>query len=130
MTGKVTDNEGVAVAGARVTLKSGDVEYYATTAEDGTYSMDVIQYDLTFQATAVNGEYSVTADEDIAFGDDATKTLNFTLPFATGIATIAPVQQQADGEVYTVSGMRLGKRSVSALKPGLYIVNGKKVIVK
>ena len=129
VSGKVTDNEDTPVAGASILLKSGDVEYYATTAEDGTYTVTVIQSSLAYQATATSGEFSAAAPANVTFGDESAVTVNFTLPFATAIsgATIAP---SVSGEVYSVSGMRLGKRDVKALKPGLYIVNGKKIVVK
>ena len=53
----------------------------------------------------------------------------------TGIsATLAEDGQMADGIVYNLNGQRIGNaQSImhnSQLKPGLYIVNGKKVVVK
>lgn len=130
VVGKVTDNEGVAIANANITLKSDDVEYYATTAEDGTYSVDVIQSALTYKATAVSGEFMVTADEDVVFGSETSKTVNFTLPFATGINTVAPAASAANTKVYSIEGIKVSDKGLKGLKPGLYIVNGKKVVVK
>ena len=100
VVGKVTDNEGVAIANANITLKSDDVEYYATTAEDGTYSVDVIQSALTYK------------------------------PFATGINTVAPAASAANTKVYSIEGIKVSDKGLKGLKPGLYIVNGKKVVVK
>ena len=45
-------------------------------------------------------------------------------PVDTGIATL--VTKGADNAVYTLSGLRVK----SAVKPGLYIVNGRKVVIK
>lgn len=130
VVGKVTDNEGVAIANANITLKSDDVEYYATTAEDGTYSVDVIQSALTYKATAVSGEFMVTADEDVVFGSETSKTVNFTLPFATGINTVTSAASAANTKVYSIEGIKVSDKGLKGLKPGLYIVNGKKVVVK
>lgn len=52
ISGKVTDAKTAApVAGAQVTLKSGGVEYYATTLADGSYSGKVIKTSLSYDMT-------------------------------------------------------------------------------
>lgn len=58
ISGKVTDAKTAApVAGAQVTLKSGGVEYYATTLADGTYSGKVIKTSLSYDMTVVADGY-------------------------------------------------------------------------
>lgn len=47
LSGKVFDGE-VAIAGADITLRSGEVEYYGTTDAEGSYSIPVIQSDKTY----------------------------------------------------------------------------------
>ena len=72
----------------------------------------------------------VTADEDVVFGSETSKTVNFTLPFATGINTVAPAASAANTKVYSIEGIKVSDKGLKGLKPGLYIVNGKKVVVK
>lgn len=60
--------------------------------------------------------------------DVAAKMSNFSIEdgkTATGIATFTTEESNAKG-IYTVSGQKMNKAS----KPGLYIVDGKKVVVK
>jgi hypothetical protein len=44
---------------------------------------------------------------------------------ATGIEEISPASTTADGKVYNLAGQRVNKAT-----KGLYIINGKKVVVK
>ena len=48
---------------------------------------------------------------------------------ATGISNVKVQEKQADGYVYTLDG-RMVAKSFNGLAKGLYIVNGKKVVVK
>ena len=48
---------------------------------------------------------------------------------ATGISNVRVQEKQADGYVYTLDG-RMVAKSLNGLAKGLYIVNGKKVVVK
>lgn len=48
---------------------------------------------------------------------------------ATGISDVKVQEKQADGYVYTLDG-RMVAKSLNGLAKGLYIVNGKKVVVK
>ena len=48
---------------------------------------------------------------------------------ATGISNVKVQEKQADGYVYTLDG-RMVAKSLNGLAKGLYIVNGKKVVVK
>ncbi len=46
-----------------------------------------------------------------------------------GLSTVTTTTAPAAG-IYTLSGRRVATRAVSALEPGLYIVNGKKTLVR
>ena len=48
LSGKVYDGE-VAIADAKITLRSGDVEYYGKSDAEGAFSIPVIQTDKTYQ---------------------------------------------------------------------------------
>lgn len=60
----------------------------------------------------------ILSDEEIAEMDKA-----------TGISNVKVQDKQANGYVYTLDG-RLVSKSLNGLAKGLYIVNGKKVVVK
>lgn len=94
VSGKITDKKNQPVAGAAVTLKSGGVEYYATSAEDGTYSLTVGKIALTYSL-------GVKAD-------------NFVDYTAEGISFLDELKVNADAVLSaysTVSGAVLGKKS-------------------
>ena len=63
----------------------------------------------------------ILSDDQIAASDAAT--------VAAGISNVKVQDKQANGYVYTLDG-RLVSKSLNGLAKGLYIVNGKKVVVK
>lgn len=69
VSGTVTDGSGNPVAGADVTLKSGNIEYYAVSAEDGTYAANVIKFNNSYEMTvSAEGYQAYTHASAIAFG--------------------------------------------------------------
>lgn len=50
-------------------------------------------------------------------------------PIPTGIETVAAPVQKADNAIYTLTGVKVSA-SKNSLQPGLYIINGKKYVVK
>ncbi len=67
MYGVVRTADSTAVAGATVKLQSDEVVYTGTTAEDGTYSIDVAQGALTYLATASAEGYLTDSIYDVDF---------------------------------------------------------------
>lgn len=65
VSSNVTDKSGNAIAGAMVTLKSGDVEYYALTGEDGTYTANVVKSSLSYESTVEAPGYKDATDEQV-----------------------------------------------------------------
>lgn len=129
VTGTITDSEtNKVVANANVKFVSGDIEYSGTTDENGQYSIEVIKTGLTYKA-------KVTAEGYKAL-DDATVELitanNFKLESATptGISEISESESVNSAIVYNAQGILVSKNGLVGLKPGLYIVNGKKIIKK
>ncbi len=76
LAGTVTDANG-AVEGATVTIRNeaNDVEYFATTAADGSYSINVIQDNLTYVAVADKDGFVAPVQNVASFTD----ALDFTL---------------------------------------------------
>lgn len=57
-------------------------------------------------------------------------TLNIVDDTITGITDMQKSSMEADAPVYTLSGVKVADKSSSSLAPGIYIQNGKKIIVK
>lgn len=143
VSGKVTDADGEAIAGATVVLtqvkeaaagaphKANEVKYSAVTAEDGTYSIQVLQPDATYTAVAsAEGYKPATVTIDTKNGN---VTENFVLEEdnVTGVTDVKTVTPRV-GNVYTIDGrlVRANAETLGGLSQGIYIWNGKKVIVK
>lgn len=154
VSGVVTDSEtNLPVEGAAVTLRSGEVEYYAVTDVDGSYSVDVIQYSLDYEMTVEADGYK-PAVESVSFadGDVADKDVALVKDDGSGVDSIGiegfkayggsgciVVETEADAQVYvynTVGSLVrsveavAGKTRIDGIGAGLYIVNGVKVIVR
>ena len=72
--GEVKDYSGNALPGVDITIKSDDVEYYATTDAEGKYLTEVLQSTLDYQATAKAAEY-----EDTTIDIDPSEANNFKM---------------------------------------------------
>ena len=154
VSGVVTDSEtNLPVEGAAVTLRSGEVEYYAVTDVGGSYSVDVIQYSLDYEMTVEADGYK-PAVESVSFadGDVADKDVALVKDDGSGVDSIGiegfkayggsgciVVETEADAQVYvynTVGSLVrsveavAGKTRIDGIGAGVYIVNGVKVIVR
>ena len=154
VSGVVTDSEtNLPVEGAAVTLRSGEVEYYAVTDVDGSYSVDVIQYSLDYEMTVEADGYK-PAVESVSFadGDVTDKDVALDKDDGSGVDSIGiegfkayggsgciVVETEADAQVYvynTVGSLVrsveavAGKTRIDGIGAGIYIVNGVKVIVR
>ena len=56
-------------------------------------------------------------------------TLSFSYSTTTGISQVEGIKQALQGKVYNLQGQYVGS-SLQGLSKGIYIVNGKKVIIK
>lgn len=71
----------------------------------------------------------------LTFDDSSTQTVdmslvNISLTYGTsGIESVQVADKEADGKVYSVSGQYVGN-TTKGLQKGIYIVNGKKVVIK
>ncbi|MDD6378599.1 MAG: chitobiase/beta-hexosaminidase C-terminal domain-containing protein, partial [Prevotella sp.] len=57
-------------------------------------------------------------------------TLRIVDNTTTGVDSITTTEGMTDGPVYTLTGIRVAEKLNSSLAPGIYIQNGKKIIVK
>ena len=97
------------------------------------------------QTVTINGQTVGTTVKEITFNgdnvtllfsDDSTQTedmslvqLAFSYGPATGIDQLETVKEALQGKVYNLNGQLVGD-STEGLAKGVYIVNGKKVIIK
>lgn len=135
VTGKVTDGEGKAIEDALVVVGMGYNVSPAQTTADGTFNIEVF---------GVRGEYSIYAEKDGYTPYNGTFTYeganvnieNIVLLSTTGIGGIVyDADGNADIRVYDMSGrlVKAGKVSRNeglGLSKGIYIINGKKTVVK
>lgn len=103
VTGKVTDwtangLQGAGLEGATVTFTSGDVVYTATTASDGTYSIDIAESDLSFTAKAEKEHYKTVKEKNV----DLSSAVNLvTRPLAEDSYDAWPIEiTQVPGHTY------------------------------
>ena len=122
-----TNGTGVIVPVKKTDLDTEGKFRYSVTAAEGK---DPAQWKLlnTFATDdfgSTNGSRSSLA---ITFGSPDVESGSGD---ATGINEVKPGQNElsAESDVYTVGGQQVGK-SVNGLKKGIYIVNGKKYVVK
>lgn len=81
--------------------------------------------EITFDGDNVVLQY---ADNTSDIGDMSSVTLSFTYQ-TTGISQIEGIKQALQGKVYNLQGQYVGS-SLQGLSKGVYIINGKKVIIK
>ena len=74
----------------------------------------------TYTVDDASAKYAVRAANEMGGLSEATEAT-----VATGIEEISPASTTADGKVYNLAGQRVNKAT-----KGLYIINGKKVVVK
>lgn len=92
---------------------------------DGVVS-DKTVTEITFDGDNVTLNY---ADNSSETKDMSLVSLSFSYDFTTGINKIEEVKKSLQGKVFNLNGQLVGN-SLEGLSKGIYIVNGKKVIIK
>lgn len=137
-SGKVTDKSGNAIAAADITLKSDNVEYYATTDDEGNYTADVVKADRAYSVEVEAAGYKnasepmadiaaaqttklALADLTVAAGEKAF----VMLPYAISAAELAA----SEAKFYELTEVADNKAvfclaaDVEAYKPYLMVAN-------
>lgn len=94
-----------------------------TVSYKATISDDFETVTLTFNNVSANPTLTIATTSKRAFIDN----IRVFDPTATSIDSVARPTTSKDNGTYTMSGQRLNKKPT---KPGLYIVNGKKIIIR
>ena len=104
VSGTVTIGEtGAAVANTPVVVKSGEVEYYGTTDENGAYSVDVIQHALDYTVNVSVAGYLPSA-EPISFADgDVVANIDLNKGFVKGQVLDADTNEPIAGAYVDIS---------------------------
>ena len=92
---------------------------------DGNVS-DKTVTEITFDGDNVTLNY---ADNSSETKDMSLVSLSFSNDSTTGINKIEEVKKSLQGKVFNLNGQLVGN-SLEGLSKGIYIVNGKKVIIK
>lgn len=92
---------------------------------DGVIS-DKTVTEITFDGDNVTLSY---ADNSSETKDMSLVSLSFSYDSTTGINMIEEVKKSLQGKVFNLNGQLVGN-SLEGLSKGIYIVNGKKVIIK
>ena len=81
LSGLVTEEDGTPVEGATVTIRNAenDIEYFATTDENGAYTINVVQNSLAYTTTVTADGYETLVDEEELIFTEGSLTRNFTL---------------------------------------------------
>nr|WP_294854886.1 subtilase [Prevotella sp.] len=82
--------------------------------------------EITFDGGNVVLHY---ADNSSDQADMSRVTLSFSYSTTTGISQVEGIKQALQGKVYNLQGQCVGS-SLQGLSKGVYIINGKKVIIK
>ena len=135
VSGVVTDSENHPVANAKVTIsdETGNVVYYSITDSEGKYEIKVAQINLSYKATfTAEGFKNKTVDvESLADNPSAEADAVLERDNTTGINEITNDSDSRNGNVYNLSGILVKKAGENKkLKPSIYIINHKKVVIK
>lgn len=109
--------------------ETGHVYYQLTNATIGETRTFGFFYGAENGAPFVNAAHKAYLDLTT---DKAAEVQGFALPldFTTGIADATTISYPSSLNIYNMSGVKLNARSTKALSKGVYVVNGKKVVVK
>ena len=100
LSGIVTEADGTTpVAEATVTIRNdeNDIEYFAVTDETGSYSINVVQNNLTYTTTVTAVGYETLEDAEVLDFSNGSVQKNFTLTKAEGSFALGDVNH--DGVV-------------------------------
>ena len=111
---------------ATIANADNSISYTFNTMDDIKYNGKVVTFNLGENAITTSGEYTLTIPSGLISATDGTKytgTHTFTVVAPTGIES---VEAEAEQTIYDLTGRKIE----SITKGGIYIVNGKKVLVK
>lgn len=118
LKGNVTNTKGEPVKNAKVLIESGNVQYSATTDEDGDYSMTVFQSALEFSLTVTAEGYKSLSTGLLLEDPETVKDFILEEAETDGIQLF---DNDTEDVYYNLQGIRLNEKP----KNGMYIYKGK-----
>lgn len=134
ITIEFTESDNVTLApGAYATIMFGTIEYSANVALETINEHPAVV--ITPYAQFVNeGKYVVSISGSSLVVDGTNYPINIVYNIGAGVTSVEAVTADYNGTVYGIDGTivvrNAGADAINALTPGLYIINGKKIIVK
>ena len=112
-------------------VSDGAVRFLCNSMNDESFAGgdgEIATLTVNIADNVANGVYDVVV-KNALMTDDIKSTL--TVLDQTGVETVTADDERRDGSIYTVDGQLVGKKSTtSQLREGIYIRNGKKIVVK
>ncbi len=133
LTGTVTASDGnTPLNGVEISLVASDDEtdkYTSTTDDQGKYVISLKGVIAeTYKLTASRDGYVdyTTNVGNLKYGEENTLSFSMNITLPSGVNDIDFTQRQAD--IFTIDGKKI--KAGDTLAPGIYIIDGKKVIIR
>lgn len=133
LTGTVTASDGnTPLNGVEISLAASDDEtdkYTSTTDDHGKYVISLKGVIAeTYKLTASRDGYAdyTTNVGNLKYGDENTLSFSMNITLPSGVNDIDFTQRQAD--IFTIDGKKI--KTGDTLAPGIYIIDGKKVMIR
>lgn len=130
LTGTVTSSKGLAIAGAKLTITSLDsdsIRYETTSNESGNYEISIIQGLRSYQLEVTAAEYRDTV---ISVPATSNNSFNIVLKPLKDEDEESSIIETINANESVITVYDLQGRRVKQPKKGLYIINGKKALLK
>ncbi len=122
-------------------VSDGAVRFLCSSMNDESFAVgdgEIATLTVNIADNVANGDYDVVVKNALMTETDISKSyeadnIKSTLKVLdqTGVETVTADDERRDGSIYTVGGQLVGKKSTtSQLRKGIYIRNGKKIVVK
>ena len=122
-------------------MTDGAVRFLCSSMNDESFAGgdgEIATLTVNIADNVANGEYDVVVKNALMTETDISKSYEaddikstLTVLDQTGVETVTADDERRDGSIYTVGGQLVGKKATtSQLRKGVYIRNGKKIVVK
>ena len=122
-------------------VSDGAVRFLCSSMNDESFAGgdgEIATLTINIANNVANGDYDVVVKNALMTETDISKSYEadnikstLTVLDQTGVETVTADNERRDGTIYTVGGQLMGRKATtSQLRKGVYIRNGKKIVVK
>ncbi len=122
-------------------MTDGAVRFLCSSMNDENFAVgdgEIATLTVNIADNIANGDYDVVVKNALMTETDISKSYEaddikstLTVLDQTGVETVTADDERCDGSIYTVGGQLVSKKATtSQLRKGVYIRNGKKIVVK